>query len=61
MVVTVNRGEPQISETVVIQIEDSRYRRMQSVDGRLHVIKISDGLSDEIAMCSRTSNEIDIL
>jgi hypothetical protein len=57
---TKRNGELTETDYIVIFIGDERFRLTESVDGKLTINKISDGLSDTINVNPRYANEIDI-
>jgi hypothetical protein len=48
------------TDKIIIYIGEDRYRLTESVDGKLNINKISDGLSDNININPRYANEIEI-
>ena len=48
------------TDKVIIYIGEDRYRLTESVDGKLTVNKMSDGLSDNINVHPRYANEIEV-
>lgn len=46
---------------IIVYIGEERFRISESIDGKLTINKISDGLSDEIKIYPRSVNEVDIL
>lgn len=48
------------ADKIIVYIGEDRYRLTESVDGKLTVNKMSDGLSDDINIHPRYANEIDV-
>ena len=47
-------------QRIVLFIGENRYRITESVDGKMTINKMSDGISDNINVHPRYANEIDI-
>lgn len=47
-------------QRIVVFIGDNRYRITESVDGKMTINKMSDGISDNINVHPRCANEIDV-
>jgi hypothetical protein len=52
--------EPVDIDILTIYIGDERFRLSESKDGKLNIIKYSDGQSDLIKIHPRTGNEIEL-
>ena len=47
-------------QRIVVFIGEDRYRITESVDGKMTINKMSDGISDNINVHPRYANEIDV-
>ncbi|MDH4127134.1 MAG: hypothetical protein OEV44_00160 [Spirochaetota bacterium] len=45
---------------IIVYIGENRYRLTESIDGKLTVNKMSDGLNDNINIHPRYANEIEV-
>lgn len=52
--------EKQNVNILIVYIGDDRYSLKETNDGRLQIIKVSDGESDLIKIHPRTGNEIEL-
>lgn len=61
MEIIINRDEELTKvNNIIVYIGDERFRLTESVDGRLNIIKYSDGDSDLIKIHPRMGNEIEL-
>lgn len=62
MKITTGRLEDTAEEVkrIVVFIGEDKYRITESIDGKMTINKISDGISDSINVHPRYANEIDI-
>jgi len=61
MKLRIQRDETPIEvKTVTVFIGEQRFRLTESVDGKLNIIKYSDGESDMMNIHPRTGNEIEL-
>jgi hypothetical protein len=52
---------PKEVDTIVIFIDDNRYRLTGTEEGTLKVVKYSDGLIENISIIPKNNNSIEIL